>query len=522
MRAPQPPDIDHAAPDEAAVEVWADALEAVLHTLCKGLAEGQWALFTAGDTDLLEALDPARIAVYGDDAVLDALCRWKAAVDAGFRPSNGPLARRMMMLHREFLREAVGSEPEIAAVSTDLAGRMSRFRATLAGVEAPDTAIADILSRHPDRARREQAWRARCGGAADFAGDIVALRDLRNAQAQRHGYADFYALGLAVRGLAPAEVAAIVESLLAGTQAAWERYTAAIAARVGADDLMPWDLGLTGGEVDDSARFPAAEAEARALRTFEALGLPLDHVSLDLGARDSKSEHAWCVPVDPPADIRVTATLADGAAGYNTLLHELGHAAHSSYVAGEHFVLRDTPNDALHEGLAQLFAYLVYNPDWLSWAAGASPDEAQARVALGRSKKLLSMRWWIVWIRFEQALFCAPDRDPTEAFWEICDTVLGIRAGPELRTVPAWARVVHLATHPVYIQNYLLADIAAAQLDQALEARFGRWFCDPASGALLREAVIAPGATLDADELLTRATGRGLDAQPYAIVLSAV
>ena len=62
--------------------------------------------------------------------------------------------------------------------------------------------------------------------------------------------------------------------------------------------------------------------------------------------------------------------------------------------------------------------------------------------------------------------------------------------------------------------------MVAAQLDDALRKRFGRWFETPAAGAHLRDSVIAPGALLEVDELLVRASGRALDAEPYAVVLS--
>jgi len=520
VRPPPPPAIDPAAPDEAALKAWADELERVMSLLCRGLAEGQWRLFTTGEADMLEALDDARVAIYGDTDVLDALCTVRRATADGWTASDLALGRRLAMLHREFLREAVASDPAISAASTDLAGRMSRFRAKLGGAPTADAALMQILATDPDRARREAAWRARCAPAPDYAADICSLRDMRNEQARCRGYRDFYELGLTVRGLQADQLTALVSSLLEHTQPAWRAICDDLAERVGTTQLMPWDLGLGDPQSDDLRRFDAAHARDRALRTFSAMGLPLEAVTLDLDAREGKSEHAWCVPVDPPTDIRVTATLADGLSGDNTLLHELGHAAHSAYVTGEHFVLRDAPNDAFHEGLAQLFAYLAYNPHWLCWTAGLSEAEAARLAARGRRKKLLSMRWWIVWIRLEQALFSTPQRDVTEAFWSICEDVLGITADAELREIPAWARVVHLATHPVYIQNYVIADVVAAQLDDALRKRFGRWFETPAAGAHLRDSVIAPGALLEVDELLVRASGRALDAEPYAVVLS--
>ena len=264
-------------------------------------------------------------------------------------------------------------------------------------------------------------------------------------------------------------------------------------------------------------RFTGPELVTRAFDAFRSTGLPLEELNLtmDLEPRPGKSEHAYCFPVRPPHDIRVLANLTPGLDSYETMFHELGHAVQAAGVAQRSVILRDPPSGAFSEAIGQLFGGLVSTPSWLTGALGMSAGDADEVRAWVRERRLVAARWSLVWIAVERQLFCAPSQDPTAVFWDECARVLGVDASPELRGIAAWARVPHYVGHPVYLQNYLVADVIAAQLEETLEARFGGLHEQREAGAALRTTIFEPGAVLRGDALLRSVTGRDLDLGPY-------
>src|SRR5207247_2674181 len=79
-----------------------------------------------------------------------------------------------------------------------------------------------------------------------------------------------------------------------------------------------------------------------------------------------------------------------------------------------------------------------------------------------------------------------------------------------------WAWKIHVATSPVYYQNYILGELLASQLaHHLLTVRLpgGRTIVNqPKVGEYLIESIFRPGRTLPWNELVRAATGEGLNA----------
>ena len=70
------------------------------------------------------------------------------------------------------------------------------------------------------------------------------------------------------------------------------------------------------------------------------------------------------------------------------------------------------------------------------------------------------MRASIARIMFEHQAYKNPDHNLTKKYWELLSTILNITPHPELR---GWTGIIHYTSHPVYLQNYLIADLISAQ-----------------------------------------------------------
>ena len=121
-------------------------------------------------------------------------------------------------------------------------------------------------------------------------------------------------------------------------------------------------------------------------------------------------------------------------------------------------------------------------------------------------------RWVLVMTNFERRLYADPDADLDTLWWDLVEHHQLLHR-PDARRAPDWAAKIHLAAAPVYYQNYLYGELFASQLDATLHARAGGIVDRTAAGALLRDDVFAPGASLRWDVLVERATGTPLSAE---------
>ena len=166
-----------------------------------------------------------------------------------------------------------------------------------------------------------------------------------------------------------------------------------------------------------------------------------------------------------------------------------------------------------------LFGRLPRDPEWLRNVAGidaATVAELAPRLAHARRAALLTFaRWVLVMTSFERALYADPDGDLDTLWWDLVEQHQQVRR-PDGRAAPDWAAKIHLASAPVYYQNYLYGELFASQLDATLRDRAGGLVDRAAAGTLLVREVFAPGASLRWDDLVVRATGAPLDATSLA------
>jgi peptidyl-dipeptidase A len=303
---------------------------------------------------------------------------------------------------------------------------------------------------------------------------------------------------------------------------------------VAADELYPWHYGdlffqrYDGeGEADLGPLLEGADTVGLTVATYDGMGLETRHLleRSDLHPRSGKDQHAFCLDVDRAGDIRVLANLAPGEEWLDVLLHEVGHAVYDDHIDRSlPWVLRRPPQPLVTEAVALMLGRLRRDPEFLVGVLGA--DEAAAAALTGPSREVLRTgqlvfaRWCLVVVRFERALYADPGGDLAGTWWDLVASLQGLRR-PEGRTAPDWASKIHLAVAPVYYQSYLLGELLASQLDQAVRAHAGGFVGRPEAGAFLAERVFAPGATRPWRDLVASATGSPLGPAAFLAGLAA-
>jgi peptidyl-dipeptidase A len=204
------------------------------------------------------------------------------------------------------------------------------------------------------------------------------------------------------------------------------------------------------------------------------------------------------------------------------MLHEFGHAVYDKYNDPSlPFLLRTPAHTLTTEAIAMLNGRMSKNPEWLIKIAGLSAPDAH-RLSAGalktlRSEMLIFLRWAITLIRFERELYRNSQADLNRLWWEYVKRFQKVTP-PENRDRPDWAAKIHLASSPVYYQNYVLGELMASQLLQHIHldvVKSESYVGNAGVGTYLVEKVFKPGAREDWNSMLLRASGVRLNPEHF-------
>jgi peptidyl-dipeptidase A len=239
----------------------------------------------------------------------------------------------------------------------------------------------------------------------------------------------------------------------------------------------------------------------------------------DLYERPFKEQHAYCTDIDRAGDVRMLLNLKSNSDWADTILHELGHAVYFVYTDQTElpYLLREMHTMST-EAIAELMGGMTKNARWLQELVGVPPEEAEAVAAAtrleARLQKLIFARWSLVMLHFERALYADPEQDLDTLWWDLVERYQKVTR-PEGRSAPDWATKIHVATVPVYYHNYLMGEMMAAQILEAVarEVYGGApveeviFYGKPEAGRFLIDRIFRRGHVVRWDDLIVEATG---------------
>jgi peptidyl-dipeptidase A len=254
-----------------------------------------------------------------------------------------------------------------------------------------------------------------------------------------------------------------------------------------------------------------------------------DFYPLPPEAMRRKSQHGVCYQIDLDQDVRALLSVEANTDWFGTAHHELGHAFYMLAYSrpGIPPLLRDSPTNALHEGIAELAGNVCFQAPYLRrlglLPADAAPDPIAFLLndALNSTLPLLAfgagtMTHW-------EADFYAgdlPDDQWNARWWQYARDFQGIEP-PEPRGEEFCdaATKTHINTVPAYFANYAVATVVRFQLLDHIARRIVHQppqACDfsqsPEAGAFLR-GIMERGATEDWRTILREATGEDFSAR---------
>ncbi len=491
------------------------------------LNKALWILETTGSSDAADLkadLDTELRLLFNDPKIYQKLLEW----DKDPALKEPLLKRQLNVLIRAFKQNQIPKNllEEMAQKEAALSQSYATYRPELGGKKLSENDIREILKKENDPTVRKQAWEASKKIGEALAPQILALVNLRNQAAEALGYSDYFQMQL---DLQEVDGKWLLKTLGDLSEKSDKAYAAALkeieakqAARfkVKAEELGPWAWSepfcqedpLDTKELDqlvDGVDISAVSAEF-----YKNMGIDVDPIlrRSDMYERPGKNQHAFCIHLDRMGDVRTLNNVKASIKWLETVLHELGHAVYElGFDAKLPWLLREPPHMIPTEAMALIAGRQAYRYDSLAHLVGSSPDKEALRKMADvshRRRQLIFSRWVLVMTAFESELYRNPAQDLNKLWWDCVEKYQKIRAPKNRGGKWDWATKYHIGLAPVYYFSYLLGEMLASAIQEALVKECGAAsLSSKKAGKFLQEKLFSPGNRMSWNDLAEFTTG---------------
>jgi len=483
-----------------------DSLEQKFAWLSYRISLEQWDQYTTGHADSLDFYQGLYLYVISQPGLLRTLKQGEVFV------SDDLDLRRLHLIENDVRLGRVEASRAVAKLRDSLSQLAITYRPEFDGSIANSNDLYRISRTDGDRARREEAYRAYNSVGLKLADGLTELFRLRNEQAVKLGYENYFAMVFSAEGFDLSRYLLLLNRLDSLSSQPYRAVLNQAQERLNYDRLETWDLAYAYADINRSIdrHFPADSQMAYATAGLKALGFDLDKMPIyfDLKSRPGKTEMAYAFPIKPPYDVRVLANVTDGFRSMQVLMHEIGHALYAANILEDRRLFVDDVASAWSEGQAQIIAGLMDNEDWLQDYAHVPPAAARDWLQARQDQNVIYLRLTLTRLMFEYEAYSNPNRDLNKLYWDLFEGYMMLPRHEELKP---WASIIQYTTHPVYLQNYLYADMITAQTYNFLTGLYGEIVANPAAKAFLVQNYYRFGSRYPWRDLLERGTGKPLD-----------
>jgi len=474
--------------------------------------------------------------VYANKDDFKQLKAWKSA--ASQLPEIE--ARQFKLIYDTYVPNQIEEDVlrDIVQRETEIENQFNTFRSDFEGGKASDNQLRDVLRSETNVDRRKAAWEASKQVGHAVAPKVLELIKIRNREAKKLGYTDYYSMMFELQELDEKSVFSLFERLDQLSAKAFSemkgQLDAILKRKYGVSDSAnyPWlyadpffqEFPSAGASESLDAVFKGRDVEALTKAHFESIGMNIDNLlkAADLYEREGKSQHVFCMDMDRDGDVRVLCNVRDNERWMSTMLHEFGHAVYDKYHQDSlPFTLRTPAHILTTEAIAMLNGRMSKNPEWLIKIGGLSESEAKRLSASAfqtlRSEMLIFLRWALTLTRFEREMYRNPDQDLNSLWWKNVERYQMVNPPPG-RNLADWASKTHLATSPAYYQNYVLGELMASQLLNFIHTEVVKsesYVGQAKAGEYLIQKVFKPGALYEWNSMVKQATGEELTPEHF-------
>lgn len=220
--------------------------------------------------------------------------------------------------------------------------------------------------------------------------------------------------------------------------------------------------------------------------------------------------------INIPNDFRAVMTLGMDVSVW---MHEMGHGLHGLFNSINTPILEGyewvpgNANPSFAEGMAETMAWMTRNSEWQKKYTGLSEEEIIDRKETVKKYAPAFIRFHLFNFLKETELYLHPEKSFEEIQKELARKYLLVET-EEIRT-QSINNIIYV-TYPLYLQNYLLADIVACQVHVKLEEEFGTNYAFNIDvGNYLTKHFYSSGEYFNWNDRLINGTGKPLDIKAY-------
>lgn len=490
--------------DVSGLSRFLDELESLIEEIGVEYGLCHWGIYTGEPSGDLNEIEARRAAVFLDPGYADTVHSWRGRV------GDPILERRLTVLGRWFDDATIDCDEEVYSLRNSINERIVGFRPEVKGEPISFAERSRILMKEADRGLRREAYFSMRPLDAAIRGDVLELMRRRNAGAARLGTGDFATFALRQSSIERSDLLSLYDEIESTTRDDHRDLLTRAAEQLGVERLEPWDLrySVERAVALRDEHFPKGGIVPKVRSLFTSFGIDIDALGIALVVRDIPFG-GLCFGIRIPDDVRILANPKDGHRDYEVLFHEYGHAVHDKLIDQPSPALREGVEGCFHEAMAEIVGTIASDPEWLLSETDVPAAEVEAYTARKKNAVLVRLRSLAALSILEFGLYEDPGRDADELWRALQKRYTGVADPAET----IWASVSLLTTHPVYFQNYVLASAIAAQIVDAVRARFGRFLGAREAADFLRDSCYAPGASLDWPDKVLRATGAPLSGE---------
>ncbi len=476
------------ASNEQYLRRYLDAKEYVYEDICVQMGSAYWNYYSQeGEADLATPRERFKELLTNDtlNAIIESWYSRTSAI------TDSVLRSRVLVWHRILTAAKVEMDPEIFAL---------RNKLELWLAETEDQGSL------PSREEMDSV--------------MMELMVLRNERSRELGFENFADLVLEIAGIGADWFYAFVETIDSATAEPYDRLLEDIKQEQGKAEIEFKDIRDLFGlyyATKLSAEIPEEKMNSVMKETIESIGIDYNRLNVQIVEQDLPGGvGGQSLALRIPDDFKVVVT--DGLSFYDRV-HEIGHGAQYTFTAIKYPVLKGyewclgSDCGAYSEGIAETLAKFVRNDRWQTRHVDVDEEALIAQETMLRKYLPLYLRCMLVTVVYEIELYRDLNRDPEQVWQMLHEKYLSLE-GSTFKIAP-FANIIHVS-YPIYVQNYLLADLISWQIHQSLEQKFGPdYVFDPRVGAFLKENFYTNGGLLPWQMRLKRATGRELDVHGY-------
>lgn len=483
-----------------------------------------WILETTGSSDAADLkadLDTELRLLFNNREIYQKLLAWEK------EPHDPIQKRELNVLLRAFKQNQIPKDlvEEIAQREAVLGQTYANFRPELDGKKLSENDIREILKNENEPEKRRKAWEASKQIGSHLAPQILALVHLRNKAARALGYADYFQMQLDLQEVDAKWLLKTLDDLAQKSDAAYAKILQEIeqeqAKRFRTKELGPWAWAepfcqedpLDARELDGLAEdidIPKASA-----RFYQKMGIDVSPIlkRSDMFERPGKNQHAFCMHVDRLGDVRTLNNVKPSIKWLETVLHELGHAIYElGFDEKLPWLLREPPHMIPTEAMALIAGRQAYRSQALEELIGPQKEALRKKADDSlRRRQLIFSRWVLVMSAFESELYRDPSQDLNRLWWKLVEKYQKITPPENREKQFDWAAKYHIGLAPVYYFSYLLGEMFASAIQEALAKETGASsLCNPKAGQFLNKKLFNPGNRMPWNELVQCVTGAPL------------